>query len=283
MQYLARNFQVVSLHELIHKLLEPPRVLPSRNFVAITFDDGYDDIIKNVYTITSRYKIPISVFISTGAIGQENFFWWDRVGEALRCLDQKDYKYTQLKKKISSSLQNLLPKTIGTTEKNYIGSYLKDLKKLPNDELLDLVSQLESLADTTDVPIEKNRVLDWTEIRKLHRNGVDFYPHTVTHPILTRIPTDQAYKEIHDSILTLKNKLKTSHYTNKMYFAYPNGGNLDFNEEIIDILKNNGVKGALTMINGINKPGDDLFRLKRIAVGQESLSVLALKMSGLLF
>ena len=56
-------------------------------------------------------------------------------------------------------------------------------------------------------------------------------------------------------------------------FAYPHGAETDFSDEVISSLKKSGYQCAVTNIRGINRLGDDLFRLKRIGIyGHESFA-----------
>jgi peptidoglycan/xylan/chitin deacetylase (PgdA/CDA1 family) len=46
-----------------------------RNAVAVTFDDGYADILYQALPILARYDIPATIFLATGYLGRK--FWWD--------------------------------------------------------------------------------------------------------------------------------------------------------------------------------------------------------------
>ena len=52
--------------------LESP--LPSsynKNFIAVTFDDGYQSILENALPAMQTRKIPASIFVTTGSLGQK--------------------------------------------------------------------------------------------------------------------------------------------------------------------------------------------------------------------
>jgi peptidoglycan/xylan/chitin deacetylase (PgdA/CDA1 family) len=63
MDYLVRNYRVVSLDE-ISDFLEGKRRLPIKS-VAITFDDGYLDNYVNAYPYLKKYRLPATIFIAT--------------------------------------------------------------------------------------------------------------------------------------------------------------------------------------------------------------------------
>jgi peptidoglycan/xylan/chitin deacetylase (PgdA/CDA1 family) len=66
MDYLVRNYHVVSLGEILD-FLERKRRLP-RKSVAITFDDGYLDNYVNAYPYLKKYHLPATIFIATAYV-----------------------------------------------------------------------------------------------------------------------------------------------------------------------------------------------------------------------
>jgi peptidoglycan/xylan/chitin deacetylase (PgdA/CDA1 family) len=54
-----------------------------RRAVAITFDDGYVDNLYQAKPLLERYKIPSTVFVSSGYMGQPREFWWDELERLL--------------------------------------------------------------------------------------------------------------------------------------------------------------------------------------------------------
>ena len=69
-----RGDRVVSLEDLVGN--SPPkadhRQLPQ---VAITFDDGYQNIYRYAYPILKEFSYSATIFVTTGFVGKENF--WD--------------------------------------------------------------------------------------------------------------------------------------------------------------------------------------------------------------
>ena len=46
--------------------------------VVVTFDDGYVDNLHNVLPIAKDKGVPITVFVTSGMLGDDTGFWWDR-------------------------------------------------------------------------------------------------------------------------------------------------------------------------------------------------------------
>ena len=59
--------------------------VPSRRpRVVVTFDDGYRDNLTNALPIAESKGVPITVFVTSGILGNHSGFWWDRLGTLLR-------------------------------------------------------------------------------------------------------------------------------------------------------------------------------------------------------
>ena len=59
--------------------------VPSRRpRVVVTLDDGYRDNLTNALPIAESKGVPITVFVTSGILGNHNGFWWDRLGTLLR-------------------------------------------------------------------------------------------------------------------------------------------------------------------------------------------------------
>lgn len=110
--------------------------------------------------------------------------------------------------------------------------------------------------------IEKGKsggFLSWKEISDMHKQGIKFGAHTVTHPVLTHIPIDQVEFELRDSRNRLGSYIKDS----VLSFAYPYG---IFNQRIADMVRDVGYSYAFTTFYGVNTHARDPYKLKRIGI-----------------
>ena len=108
----------------------------------------------------------------------------------------------------------------------------------------------EEMNNSQNIPL---KILNWEQIQEMHESGlIDFQPHTVSHQELSE-------KEIIDSKKEIEEKLNKK----CKFFSYPRGV---YNNEIIDILKNNGFRASRTVKKGKVNKGDDLFKLKRVSI-----------------
>jgi peptidoglycan/xylan/chitin deacetylase (PgdA/CDA1 family) len=89
-------------------------------------------------------------------------------------------------------------------------------------------------------------MMDWDMVRAMQAGGMCFGGHTVHHPILTRLPRQQAREEIRNSKAHIEEELGRQ----VLSFAYPNGMRGDWNKEVEAEVRNAGYKAAFTLLNG---------------------------------
>ena len=73
-------------------------------------------------------------------------------------------------------------------------------------------------------------MLSWDEILEMHRYGITYGAHTLTHPVLTCLPFDRTKSEIYDSKAIIEDALGAP----VTCFAYPYGRH---NERIREIVR----------------------------------------------
>ena len=105
----------------------------------------------------------------------------------------------------------------------------------------------------------------------MSEHGVDFCPHTVTHPILARLPFDRQLEQVRDSREVLERKLGRT----PDIFCYPNGMEGDFNEDTMRALQEAGYVAAVTAMPGFNQTtaATDPFRLRRFSIPDDSIQL----------
>jgi peptidoglycan/xylan/chitin deacetylase (PgdA/CDA1 family) len=122
------------------------------------------------------------------------------------------------------------------------------------------------------------QMLSWEEAHVLASDGrVTLYPHSVTHPILSRCSDEKLEYEISESCRMLERETGVP----STIFAYPNGGAQDFDERAKAALLRNGVRWALSTTDGFADSDSDPLALPRIGIGSNhSFALFRLKVSG---
>lgn len=99
-------------------------------------------------------------------------------------------------------------------------------------------------------------LLEWGEIKEMVNNGVDFGAHSMSHEVLTKLPTEEVHREINQSKLAIQNHLEQDN----MFFAYPYGST---NMEIKAVVQA-GFQGACGTHMDFARMHSDIYELPRI-------------------
>jgi peptidoglycan/xylan/chitin deacetylase (PgdA/CDA1 family) len=151
------------------------------------------------------------------------------------------------------------------------------LKKMNNEEKLSIIEKLRDVLKVDIKDINKYfKNLSWDEIKEMDNSGLAFFgTHTVTHPILTRIPVKQAEYEIRYP----KEQLGKFLGKDIKYFAYPNGSTDDYNADIKKIVIDSGYEMAFTT-NECSVDINDPYEIPRYPFEWESFKSFILKIAG---
>jgi len=250
----------------------------SRPRIAITFDDGWKDTMAVAHPLAVKYGLPIAIFICPGLIGKPSPFWPEQVCRAWRTAAQD----LALSAKFSSACRALLPREIplpsdeGPSGLDRLIAALKSLTATKRDAL---VRQLWALATensaTLEVPMLE-ATMTWDESKAIAQLGARIGSHTQHHEILTRLPLDQARREIADSKLAIESQLGLA----CLMFAYPNGS---WSEEVRDLVLQQGYVQAFINTPGIWKSDTDLWQIPRVNIWEGSLTNASGNFSSIVF
>jgi len=252
MEFLAENYYVVSLDELLSSLASRS-ALPPRS-VLITFDDGYRDFLDVAWPVLARLRLPAVLFVATDYLSQARpWYWWDRLW--LACT--------------STEHEELVLGQVGRwplrTREERIAAF-RELKsmvvQLENDRALALVDEIIAAIGAVN-GARSDVLLTWDDVRRLSRAGAYIGAHTCSHPILSRISLEQARAEIVGSQTALESEL--GHVW--PVFAYPRGHASDIGDGVRKIVAAEGFAVAVTMISGHNRIGwSNPLSLRRIGM-----------------
>ena len=262
---LRRFCAVLSLDEILDRV-ERRSSLP-RRCVALTFDDGYRDLLTLAGPLLKRHGLPATVFAAVAAL-ERGWLWPDLVRHALRTTPAGDVELETLTDggpqmfMLATRSQRLAAVADLDARLKRLGDHAKWTT------LEELVWKLLGAA-ARDVSMPR-LMLTWDELRRVMRDGVTVGAHTVTHPILTRMSEQEAAREIVESRERLEEVLGIP----VRHFAYPNGRPDDVSPAVRRLVKWAGFRSAYTTIEGYNRPGDDRWSLQRLDANQESLREL---------
>lgn len=250
LQYLKDNYRIVSVKDAV-KMISKKSV--DTRCCAVTFDDGYRDNIEIAAPLLAKHGVPATIFVTYDAIETGQFGWG--------AFDRTILNFRDQKLDLSAWGVGEYQLTTKTHREQAVVELHRLLKQEPDSVKKDVVGHVVSTYGDAGSP--ERVMMDWDEVRLLAQDGLfTIGAHTVTHPILSRISREQAVHEIINGKQLLECKI--GKYVD--FFAYPNGGKKDINNDIISIVKKAGYKAAFTTIYGLNAPGDESHFLKRIDV-----------------
>lgn len=261
---ISRYYRFISFDEAIDIL---KGVIPPISYaVVVTFDDGYRNNIKYALPVLKRYGIDPIIFLTAGNIENRVPFWFDRLDFALQHVPIEsmefkiDNKPVPMDFKDRSSLRSSFKYLRGcakTLDRNdyamqkEIDAISTELEKKSGQRLNDLFEEDDWSA-----------LLTWDEAMKVSEEGVSFGSHTIGHTRLRLVDDDSIRDELSISKAMIERRLKKP----CRHLCYPNGS---FDERSVTIARECGYDSAATTIPGLNKIGDDLFRLRRISFPSE--------------
>ena len=122
--------------------------------------------------------------------------------------------------------------------------------------------------------------MTWSEVRELHRAGVEFGSHTVNHPRLVDLDWLDIERELCDSRREIEVRLETTTRTFAYPFAFPQGDKR-FANRFRQLLCKTGYESCVTTEIGRTRPGDDRLRLCRLpANSDDDDRLLSAKLAG---
>ncbi|HNH52796.1 MAG TPA: polysaccharide deacetylase family protein [Nitrosomonas sp.] len=252
-QWLAKWFNVISLDQAVLQLVQgtlPPRA------AAITFDDGYADNLLVATPILKNYGMSATFFIASGYLdgGQ---MWNDTIIESIRCCRQNHLDLT------AKELGNY-DLSCPQKRRKSINQILKAVKYRSSAERVYLADYISGLAK---VDLKKDLMMTSEQVVLLRKAGMSIGAHTVTHPILANLSTEEVKLEI----LSNKRFLESLLQERIGLFAYPNGKpNLDFRFQDVQIVRSLGFDAAVTTAWGVADMQSDLMQLPRFTPWDDS-------------
>ena len=240
MRYVREHLHPVSLQDVIAQIEQGTPLPP--NAVAVTFDDGFADTYRYAFPVLRRYRIPATIFVSTGYVESGEPFWFELASYLVYSVPPHS-----LEPQDGVRLPTGHSWADRTASLRRLHSILKDLPNSTRMQVIDTwkhhyVNELTHGASLHSQPIS------WPQISEMAASGIFFGSHTVTHPNLTRLSNDDLQRELAESKNVLEDKLQKSVDT----IAYPIGTPSAFNAEVISAVRKHNFKLGLTYVSGAN-------------------------------
>jgi peptidoglycan/xylan/chitin deacetylase (PgdA/CDA1 family) len=254
---LTRARRVVHLHDLIKA--EQSRSSRDKPLAAVTFDDGYHDVYSNARKTLQRYDCPMTLFVTTGAIGTGREFWWDAI---CRIFLETEFLPSNLSFEVAGETRHwpIPPFDQKSGREEIFYEIWAELRPRPHDAQMRGIGKLGQWAGCSLVAREAHRAMTKEEVRDISDGLVVIGAHTITHPTLPAHRYEDQYREIAESRRVCEEFVDGPVNA----FAYPFG---DHDDATVSAVRKAGFSWACTANPGFIRPGTDPIRLPRLYVG----------------
>ncbi len=230
-EILTRKRRPISLSRLAE-------TSPPDGAVAITFDDGYIDLVTNAKPVLEKFDCAATVFVPTGLVGRTRDFWWDEL--------------TRLILESAKLPGKLTIEAVGhgrfawerSESKGEDRAALHDtlwswFLPLPHGVRERCLEQLAAQIGVSIAGRADHRVMKDSELVSLSSDLIEIGAHTVTHPALPMLGADEKRSEVmgsqRDCEALLGRRVKS--------FAFPYGR---YDEESLRAVRDAGFSVACT-------------------------------------
>ena len=235
-----RRYPLVSLEDVFQRLVagEAP---PSAG-VVFTLDDGYAEQALVAGPIFADYDCPSTTFVTTGFLDGTEWFWWDRISYVLTHTDRPRVEFVLDGKPVTLECRDTVLRD------RAVAGITEQCKRVSNDEKLAGIARLAAAAgvELPPLPPRGKQPMTWDDLRTAERYGMSFAPHTVTHPVLSRMTEEASRFELEESWRRLAEEAARP----VKVFCYPNGGFQDFGPRETSCLASLGFLGAVVGVSG---------------------------------
>jgi peptidoglycan/xylan/chitin deacetylase (PgdA/CDA1 family) len=259
---LRRNWTPIKIDDLLaacHDNYELPA-----NSVLVTFDDGFRNNLLCAAPILARYEIPPVVFLTAGLIGTGNLLWTQDVME--RVLGWPD-------RFLPPSTLYRQPLPDGLSQRLQIASAIvRRSKRLLDAERRALLHDLQKfeLRVIEDWQHELYDFLSWDEVKELMDAGFSIGGHTIDHPNLASLSSDELKHQLSESRHTICCETNSD----CEFIAYPNGGPSDFSDEVIRECTNAGFRLGFTLCESRNPKLISPMKVDRLCITRDQSMAL---------
>ncbi|MBI3649761.1 MAG: polysaccharide deacetylase family protein [Acidobacteria bacterium] len=115
--------------------------------------------------------------------------------------------------------------------------------------------------------------LTWEDLRQMEAEGFEIGSHTINHTNMGSADTATIEREVAESLIMLNRELGEQ----PRAFSFPWGKPQDLSDYALEVAKRAGYYAAVSAYGGANTRGANLFKLRRVDVGNGEMSRLAVR------
>ncbi|HVR63611.1 MAG TPA: polysaccharide deacetylase family protein [Polyangia bacterium] len=255
LQSLAANCDVIGSEDLDLVLAGGRR----GRFVHITFDDGYRDNFTLALPLLRARGLGATFFVTTDFIDQRGGAWWDEIAWMARhsarpVIEPNDFFSEPVR--LGPGANTLLMAI------HFLLGVYKRMKAADTERFVDFLAEATG-AGRRPTGTHESTWMTWKMLREAASAGIGIGGHTVTHPVLTRLPPEQQVWQIEQC----RSRIEQEVGRPMRLFSYPTGGRGSFDDHTRASLARNDVRYAFSYYGGYQSTRRwDRFDIRRVAV-----------------
>ena len=189
LDYIETHHSVISSldHLDLLKSGERPKGCPA----VITIDDGYHEFYDLIFPLIRSRGWAATFFATTGFVGQTVWFWWDKLAYVMEHAPAQEIERRVGEFELHFDLTTLPGRLAAWSS---VSDILRWLSPQENSRVISELAELFGVALPETAPDEYSAIT-WDQAREMQDGGVLFGGHTVTHPILARMESEEALKD----------------------------------------------------------------------------------------
>lgn len=280
MVFLKRHAHVISLSEFLEHIRD--RIPFKSKSCLVTFDDGWEDNFRNAFPVLREFQIPAVIFSSGSYLNTQKRFWQEDFLLAVQEIRRLFKTDDSFRKEISGNpVLEFISKIMTVDDESMemeIQILINQVKKWTKQKRDHLLASLKHVAGQTtflEADTTRRSFMSAHEVTEMIEEGVALGSHGMSHEILTNLSTEEVQRELGES----RDYLQHTFGIEADAFSYPNG---NYNEPIINMVKQNGYRVAFGTQSGYVRLGDNPYSLNRINIHGDMTSTIPLFVARLL-
>jgi len=249
---------LVSLDEMHRRLVEQDF---SRRFVCLTFDDGYRDTLQVAYPILKKEGAPFAVYVATSFPDRLGEFWW-------LALEAVIARNSRIGLTIDGQERTFDCASLAEKRALYDELYWWLRARSTETEMRQVVRNLAAYYGVDIAAFCKELCMSWEELAKLAADPlVTIGAHTVSHPMLAKLPERNARSEMDLS----RSVIEAALGARPEHLSFPIGDRTSAGPREFALAAELGFKTAVTTRPGVLFPDhrERLTALPRISLNGE--------------
>ena len=254
-ELLKRNRDVVPMCWLAKRLREGRL---DNGAAAITFDDGYVDVVENALPILKELECPATVFVTSRAIGGSGF-WWDVLSRVI--LETPELPRNWTMRIAGTRLTWHTGNDPGTVGREVLHGELHALlKRMDHVSRNSVLEELAEWAQARSALRTSDRTMTTSELQQLSAcQEIEIGAHSLTHPSLPLLEPNELWREVVESAF----ECEALSGRQVVGFAYPFG---DYDDACVNAVRAAGLQYAVAAFRRDLGPKTDAYKIPRILI-----------------